>query len=54
MLCPSHNHMYSSYIRPLSLDYRDAHEKQIQVEEVPAKFKEEADDYQRRVRPKPV
>jgi hypothetical protein len=48
------NHMYSSYIRPLSFDYRDAHEKEFQVEDIPAKFKQENDDYQPRVRPKPV
>lgn len=46
--------MYNSYIRPLSFDYRDAHEKEMQVEEVPLKFREEPDDYQRRVRPKPI
>jgi hypothetical protein len=46
--------MYNSYIRPLSFDYKDAHEKEFEVQEVPPKFRDEVDDYQRRVRPKAV
>lgn len=46
--------MYNSYIRPLSFDYKDAHEKDLQVDEIPVKFKPEEDNYQKRVKARPV
>ena len=46
--------MFKSYIRPLNFEYRDAQEKEFRVDDIPAKFKEEMDDYQPRVRARPV
>jgi hypothetical protein len=46
--------MFKAYIRPLSFGYRDAQEKEFKVDDIPLKFNEEIDDYQPRVRTKPI
>lgn len=40
--------MRNTYIRPLKFDYVDANEQHYNIKEIPAKFREEEDDYQKR------
>jgi len=40
--------MKSNYIRPLKFDYVDANEQHCKTTEIPVKFIQEKDDYQKR------
>ena len=42
--------MQSSFLRPLAFEYVDAFEKKCQTEDIPVKFRQEVDDYQKRVK----
>ena len=38
--------MQNSFLRPLEFNYVDTYEKSMTEDEVPSKFKKDADDYQ--------
>ena len=40
--------MRNSYLRPLNFNYVDTFEQKYQTEEIPFKFQQEPDDYQKR------
>lgn len=40
--------MRSNYIRPLKFDYVDSNEQLYKISDIPVKFIEEKDDYQKR------
>jgi hypothetical protein len=40
--------MRQSYIRPLNFNYVDANEKSYAIHDIPVKFMEKEDDYQKR------
>jgi hypothetical protein len=45
--------MRNSYLRPLDFNYVDTFEKKYHTQEIPAKFIQQPDDYQKRQKHRP-
>ena len=45
--------MNSSFLRPLAYEYVDAFEKKCYTDDIPLKFKQQPDDYRKRVKKDP-